>query len=102
MNRRSIPNIGHPQGLKPKSMFVPEIGEQCVNLDGVIELMKSIDTPEAKAFYRAFRKRHAQMMLDDKGQTDPEKLRGEAVLQSLKDMGFTVNLKPVSANENGA
>ena len=96
-----IPNIGHPTGLKPKSQFIPEIGEQCINLDGVIELMRSVDTPEAKAIYRAFRKRHAQMRMNPEGRSD-EKIRGDAVLAALEDCGARVVMKPLAANVNTA
>lgn len=94
-----IHDIGHPTGLKPRAQFFPEIGEECINLDGMIELMKRIDTPEAKAIYRAFRKRHAQMRLDPQGR-DAEKLRGDAVLAALEDCGVRVKLTPIAANVN--
>jgi|GEM_PF-3865035 len=95
-----VPDIGHPQGLSPRKKFFPEIGEDCINMDGVIELMRSIDTPQAKAMYRAFRKRHAQMRLDPQGRT-PEKIREEAVLAALADCGANVTFTKISGNMGG-
>jgi len=85
-----IPDIGPITGLQPKKKFIEEVGEDCINMDGVIALARQIDTPEAKAIYRAFRRRHASMRLMMPGK-DPVKLREEAILQALADCGHKVN-----------
>lgn len=70
-------------------------------MDGVIRLMQTIDTPQAKAMWRAFRKRHAQMRLDPQGRT-PEKIREEAALAALADCGANITFTKISGNMNGS
>lgn len=90
-----ISDISHPTGLKPKEKFFDEIGEACINMDGVIELARRIDSPQAKAIYRAFRKRHAEFRTSMRGQP-AEKIREEAMLAGLKDLGFNINFTRIS------
>lgn len=91
----AISDISHPAGLKPKAKHFDEVGDVCINMDGVIEICRQTDTPEAKAVYRAFRKRHAQFRTTLSGQS-PEKVREEAMLTALRDVGFNINFKPIS------
>lgn len=91
----AISDISHPTGLKPKAKHFDEVGEVCINMDGVIEMCRQTDTPEAKAVYRAFRKRHAQFRASMHGEK-PEKIREEAMLTALRDVGFNVTFTPIS------
>ena len=90
----TIHDISRPQGLQPKMKFVEELGEQCINTDGIIRLMETIDTPQAKAIHKAFRKRYAQIRVSDP-YLDAQKQRTDAVLAALKDVGVNVTLKPI-------
>jgi hypothetical protein len=94
-NSAGIPDISPVEGLQPKKMFIPEVGEDCVNMDGVIAIMKQIDTPEAKAMYRAFRRHYAEMRLSRPGET-AQKVRQAAVLAAIKDCGHRINFTPIS------
>lgn len=82
--------------LKPQKLFVAEIGEDCLNLDGVISVLRQTDTPQAKAIYRAFRKRHALMAMSPYGRS-AETIRGDAVLAAFEDCGHRITFKKVNA-----
>lgn len=90
----AIHDISRPEGLNPRTKFIEDIGEMCVNTDGIIRLMETIDTPQAKAIHKAFRKRYAQIRVSDP-YMDPQKQRTDAVLAALKDVGINVTLKPI-------
>ncbi len=90
----AIHDISRPQGLQPKAQFFEEVGDVCINTDGIISLMETIDTSKAKAIHKAFRKRHAQIRVSDP-YMDPKKKRSDAVLAALKDVGVNVTLKPI-------
>jgi len=100
MRNGPILNISPPIDLRPRTKFIPEIGEECINMDGVIAVMKATNTPEAKAMYRAFRKRHAEIRL---AHPDMEavKAREEAVLAAIGDCGHRVKFTPVSGTMDG-
>lgn len=89
----SIPNISPPTGLKPQKMFLKELGEDCINMDGVIALMQQTNTPQAKAMNRAFRRRLAsfQITMADK---PAAKVREEAMIAALGDVGMHLKMIP--------
>lgn len=88
-------DISPPKDLKPQKRFFKERGEEMVNGDGIIRLMQTIDTPEAKAVYHAFRLRYAE--LKEKFPDEPdEKRRNVAIVQAIKDRGWNVNAFPLS------
>jgi len=91
----AIADISTATGLKPKAKHFDEVGEVCINMDGVIEICRQTDTPQAKAIYFAFRKRLAEFRTSMHG-TKPEKIREEAMLAALADRGFNVTFRPVA------
>jgi len=90
----SISDISNPVGLKPKAKFFDAVGDTCVNMDGVIEICRQTGTPQAKAIYFAFRKRLAEFRSSMHG-IKPEKIREEAMLTALRDMGFNITMTPI-------
>lgn len=88
-------DISPPTGLKPKAKYFEEVGDTCINVDGVIRLMQEIDTPEAKAVYRAFRKRLAGFR-ESHPHLTPEKMREEALFSALDDLGIKTSFTPIS------
>ena len=82
----SIPNIGFPTGLKPKSKFFEQVDDVCLNVDGCIALLRDIDTPQARTIRKAFRRRHAEARLSPNGRS-PERLREDALFAALHDVG---------------
>lgn len=91
----TIPNISPPANLQPKKKFFADMGEDCINMDAAIAIMKVTDTPEAKAIYRAFRKRYAQMRLASP-ELPEQKVRENAVLAAIEDCGHRITFTPVS------
>lgn len=87
-----IPNISPHSGLTPKSKFFDEVGDICLNVDACIELCKQADTPQAKAVYRAYRKRLATSA---PGLLTPEKHREQAFFDGLHDLGISTPMKPI-------
>lgn len=87
-----INNISPPTGLAPKVKFFNEVGDTCLNVDACIELAKRIDTPQAKAIYRAFRKRLATT---EQGILSAEKHRENAFFDALRDLGFRTSFTPI-------
>jgi len=88
----AIPDISPVTDLKPRKQYFDGVGD-CINTDGIIRLMQMIDTPQAKAMYRAFRKRHAQMRADPQGRA-PEKIRTDAMMAALADCGVRFTVMP--------
>lgn len=86
-----IRNIGHPVGMAPQTRRFDGHDDTFINADGVIELMKRIDTPQAKKLYRDFRRRYSKLVVDAP-QMDDEKRRAEAVMAAVKDSGFSVKV----------
>ena len=94
--KSTILNIGLPADLKREVRYFAGVCEPCVNTDGIIKLMDSIETPQARAIRKAFRKRLARIQISDP-EVEPTKQRSQAVLAALADVGINVNLKPVGA-----
>lgn len=92
----TILNIGLPADLKPEVRYFAGMDDACVNTDGIIKLMDSIETPQARAIRKAFRKRLAKIQISDP-ELEPKKQRSQAVLAALADVGLRVNLTPVGA-----
>lgn len=90
-----IHDITPPDGLKPKAKYVAEVNDTCINVDGCIEVMRTIDTPQAKAVYHAFRKRLAEFRTSMQG-AKPEKMREEAFFKALTDLGFNPTFTPIN------
>lgn len=89
----TIPNIGHPTDLKPQARHFVGSDETFVNADGIIEICRRIDTPQAKAVYRAFRKRLVEIRVTDPLLT-AGKQREKAILAAIGDVGWNVTLTP--------
>lgn len=87
-----IHNISPAIGLKPKTKFFEEVGDTCINVDGCIELAKQIKTPQARAIYRAYRKRLA---LNDATGLTLEKARENAFFDGLHDLGIQTPMTPI-------
>ncbi len=79
-----------PPKLKPRAKFFEEAGEDMINADGAIALMRTIDTPQAKALNAAFRKALVRVQRDRKDLT-PEKQREEALFACFDDVGIKTN-----------
>lgn len=90
----SISDISPVRGLKPKKKYFEEVGDDCINLDGCIALMQSIDTPQAKAVNAAFRKQLAYFRITMHG-APQEKIREEAFLAALGDCGVRTTFIPL-------
>jgi hypothetical protein len=71
--------------MKPKVKFFAEIGEDMINADGAIEMMRTADTPQARAIYKVFR-RHLAKRREDASLT-PEKQREHALFDALEEAG---------------
>lgn len=83
----TIADISPPVGLNPKTKFFEEVDDTCINIDGCIELARTIDTPAAQAVWRAFRRQHALIRLNNPSLA-PEKQREEAFFKALHELGF--------------
>jgi hypothetical protein len=90
-----IPNIAPHTDLKPKKKYFEEVGDTCINVDGCIELAKQIDTPQARAIYRAYRKRLAT---NPQGVLSAEKHREQAFFDGLHDLGIRTPMTPINGN----
>lgn len=88
-----IPYIGQPVGLTPQVRRFAGSDEDFVNTDGMIEVCRRIDTPQAKAIYRAFRKRLVEIEAGEP-LLAPEKQRQKAFLAAIQDAGWNVTFKP--------
>lgn len=94
--KSTIHNIGLPADLKPQVRYFAGTDEPHINADGIIKLMDSIETPQARAIRKAFRKRLAKIQISDPDM-QPQKQRSQAILAALADVGLRVNLTPVGA-----
>lgn len=90
-----VSDISHPNGLTPKRKYFEEAGDHCLNVDACIELSRTIDTPNARALYRAFRKRLAEFRHSKKDLT-PEKLREEAWFAGMADLGIRTTFTKIT------
>lgn len=95
MSDNRIPNIGHPEGMKPQARKFPGHDDTFVNTDGIIEVMRKTNTEKARQMYRLFRRHHAQLAITRHDLT-PEKRRTEALLAAIKEAGWKVRTFPVS------
>lgn len=93
----TIRDITPPINLKPKAKYFEEVGDNCINVDGVIKLMQQIDTPQARTMYRTFRKRFAELRQTMPDQP-PEKVREEALFKAFADLGIRTTLTPVKGS----
>jgi hypothetical protein len=93
----TIADTSHPTGLNPKSKFFAEIGGDCINVDGAIEICRKVDTPQARTIYRAFRKSHA-IMRQKASDLSAEKIRENAFFEALESLGFKMTFTPISGN----
>jgi hypothetical protein len=89
-----IPDISHPQDLSPKRKYFDEVGDHCLNVDACIELARTIDTPNAKAIYHAFRRRNAEFRM--RADLTPEKQREEAWFAALADLGVRTTFTKIA------
>lgn len=92
----AIRDISPPADLRPKTRHFDGHEDLYVNMDGVIEVCRQTDTPQAKAIYRAFRKHLADLRSSMHGEK-PEKIRQEAMLAAIRDAGWKVSLTPISS-----
>jgi hypothetical protein len=86
----TIPNIGLPADLKPQVRYFEGIDEPCFNADGVIKLIDTTETPEARAIRKAFRRRLAIIQISDPDM-EPQKQREKAVIAAFRDAGVNVS-----------
>jgi len=84
-----VSDISPPTGLKPKSKFFAEVGEDMINVDGAIHLLMTIDTPQAHALRRIFRRKLSETR--QRADLSPEKQREEALFSALASGGVKVN-----------
>lgn len=49
-------DITPPEGLAPKQMYSPTLGEDVINVDAAIAMMRDANTPQSRVLYRAFRR----------------------------------------------
>lgn len=82
-------DISPPEGLKPKAKFFAEVGENMINVDGVIHLLMTIDTPQARAMRRIFRRKFAEFRL--RADLTPEKQREEALFSAFAAAGVKID-----------
>lgn len=87
-----IPDISPAKDLKPKKKFFEEVGDECLNVDACILLAQQIDTSQAKAIYRAYRKRLATNV---QGILSDEKHRENAFFDGLHDLGIQTPMTPI-------
>lgn len=87
-------DISPPKALKPQKRYFEEVGEEMINGDGIIKIMQMVDTPEAKAVYKAFRK-HFSDLKDKFPDVSEEKHKNAAIIQAIKDQGWNVTTKPL-------
>lgn len=92
-----ISDISPASDLKPKAKFFEEVGDTCINADGVIEIIRRTDTPQARAINFAFRKRLAEFRRSMHG-AKPEKMREEALFKALADLGFNITFTSINGN----
>jgi hypothetical protein len=90
-----IDNISPPTGLSPKAKYFEEVGDTCLNVDACIELVRSADTWQARAIYKAFRKRLAT---NDAAGLTAEKARENAFFDGLHDLGIQTPMMNISGN----
>lgn len=89
----TVANISPPTDLTPKVKFFDEVGDTCLNVDACIKLCQQADTPQAKAIYRAFRKRLATT---EQGVLSAEKHRENAFFDALHDLGFRTSFTSIN------
>ncbi len=85
----SIPNIGHPNDLRPQTRKFAGHDDTFVNADGVIEICRRINTPQAKAIYKAFRKRLVEIRASHPD-LPAAKQRSRALLSAIEDNGWSL------------
>ncbi len=95
MTKPCILSIAPHADLKPKSKYFEEVGEECINIDGCIELARVTDTPEARTIYRAYRKRLAT---NDATGLSAEKARENAFFDGLHDLGIRTPMTPIKGD----
>jgi hypothetical protein len=91
----SIPNIAPHTDLTPKKKFFAEIDDECLNVDACILLCQQIDTPEARAINRAYRKRLAT---NPQGVLSAAKHRENAFFDGLHDLGIRTPMIPIKGD----
>lgn len=89
-----IHNIAPHADMKPKVKYFEEVGDNCINADGCIEIMKQTDTPEARKIYRAYRKRLASNV----PAATAEKTRENALFDALADSGIRTSFTKISGD----
>lgn len=88
-------DISPPKDLKPKAKFFAEVGEEMVNVDGVIAIMQEVDTPQANAIYRVFRKKYA-IARSKPSDLTLEKMRENALFDAFEELGIRTTMTPLS------
>jgi hypothetical protein len=81
--------------LKPKVKFFEEVGDNCINVDGCIEIARQTDTPQARAIYAAYRKRLA---MNPQGILSAEKHRENAFFDGLHDLGIRTPMTEIKGD----
>lgn len=85
-------NISPSIGLKPKAKFFEEIGEELINVDGVIRIMDKVDTPQAKAIRHMYRLKLALMRSEGE---ETEKMRENALFAAFDELGIRTKMMPL-------
>lgn len=81
-------DISPPSDLKPKTKFFAEVGEDMINADGAIHMLMTVDTPQARAMRRVFRRKLSEWRR--RTELSPEKQREGALFEAFEALGVVV------------
>lgn len=96
MTTNTIPDIAPERDLNPKAQFFDEVGDVCINADGIIRLLDEVEPNErTRAIKKAYRLRLAKLRLT-RNDLSPEKVREEALFGALEDQGFRLSITKIS------
>lgn len=87
-------DISPPRNLKPEKRFFKEVGEEMINSDGIIRIMQTVDTPEAKAIYKSFRAIYSKLKEQFPDEPD-DRRRNTALMQAIENSGWNVTVRPL-------
>lgn len=92
----TIPDISPERALHPRAQFFDEVGDICINADGIIRLLDEVEPNErTRAIKKAYRHRLAKLRLT-RNDLDPKKMREQAIFGALEDQGFRLSFTKIS------